>query len=183
MVAPVRQVYRYRVNQADHITFVDEWWLAFAAENRATGVDEASILGRSIWDFIADEPTRQLYRELHDRVRSSNQPIEVPFRCDSPTLRRYMQLTIHHEGEGQLRYESVLLRVSPQRRLRVLNPAADRSNAFLTMCSFCKRSLIEPAGWLELEDIALKLRMYDQPRVPELHYTVCPDCEKQLAGQ
>jgi hypothetical protein len=49
----------------------------------------------------------------------------------------------------------------------------------LTMCSFCKRSLIEPSGWLEMEDISLRLKMDDQPSVPELRYTVCPDCSSR----
>jgi hypothetical protein len=183
MVAPVQQIFRYGINDADVIEHVDRWWLAFASENNANELDETSVLGHPIWEFIADLPTQRLYREIHHRVRSSGNPIEVPFRCDSPTMRRYMRLTISHSAAGHLRYESQLIRAVPQRQLPLLNPSSKRSDAFLTMCSCCKRSLIEPSGWLEMEDIALRLRMYDQQAVPDLRYTLCPDCSKQLLGK
>jgi hypothetical protein len=181
MVTSVRQVYQYGVDDNDVLTYVDQWWVAFAEENRAIGLVRDSVVGHSIWEFIADEPTRQLYRELHSYVRSTGKPIQVPFRCDSPTLQRFMQLKISRGENGHLQYESTLLRTVPQRRLSILSPRTKRSNAFLTMCSVCKRSLIEPSGWIELGDISLRLRMYDQQRVPELRYTVCPDCSRRIS--
>ncbi|TWU30871.1 hypothetical protein [Novipirellula artificiosorum] len=180
MVAQVHPLYRYCVDRADVIVYINDWWLAFAKENNAPELDEKSVLGRLVWEFIADEPTRTLYQEIHEQVRSSGVPITVPFRCDSPTLQRYMQLTIGNHRDGQLLYESCLIRAVPQRRCAVLDSQQDRSNTFLTMCSFCKRSLIEPSGWLEMENIALKLRLYESQTVPGLRYTVCPVCATQL---
>ncbi len=183
MVIQTTQVYRYCVDASDTIVAVDEWWLAFAKENNTTDLDEPSVVGKSLWSFIADYATQKLYKEIHRFVRVTGNPITVPFRCDSPTLRRYMQLTITQRENQQLAYESILLRAVPSRRLSVLDPSEERSAAFLTMCSFCKRSLIEPAGWLEMENIAIKLRMYRKQTVPELRYTVCPECEDQLGGE
>ena len=184
MVAPVQQIYRYSVDAADVIDFVDRWWLAFATENNAADLGEAAVVGRSIWDFIVDQPTTKLYRELHEQVRATGRAIDVPFRCDSRVLRRYMQLTISRQDPGRLLYESRVIRTSPQRSVaaldRSMKRSMKRSNAFLTMCSFCKRSLIGPSGWLEMEDIALQLRLDDQHAVPELRYTVCPDCSSQF---
>lgn len=180
MVAPVQQVFRYRVDDNDVIEFVDQWWLAFARENSAFGLDEPSVVGHAIWDFIADEPTRTLYAEIHQHVRSTGKPVVVPFRCDSPTLRRYMEPTISGGNNGQLLYQSALVRTCPHRRQPVYDRTRQRSSESLTMCSMCKRSLIEPAGWLEMEDISLRLRMYDQQTVPELCYTVCPQCSSRF---
>ncbi len=180
MVAQAQPTYRYCLDEADTIVSVDHWWLAFAQENNAAGLSETSVVGQVLWEFISDEPTRALYKEINDHVRSSGNPVTVPFRCDSPTLQRYMQLTISDQGDGRLLYESVLLRALPQRRLALLDPKQKRSNDFLTMCSFCKRSLIEPSGWLDMENIALKLRMYEAQAVPELRYTVCPECAGQI---
>ncbi len=183
METQVQPVYRYCLDEANVIVCVDHWWLAFAQENNAAGLNENTVVGRALWDFIADEPTRMLYQEINDHVRASGNPIKVPFRCDSPTLQRYMQLTISKQANGKLLYESALLRAVPQRRLAVLDSQQKRSNAFLTMCSFCKRTLIEPSGWLAMEDISLNLRMYDKQTVPELRYTVCPDCANELRHQ
>lgn len=180
MVVQAPPIYRYSLNEDDVITGVDHWWLAFAQENNAVSLTEKSVVGQAIWEFISDWPTRMLYKEIHERVRASGNPITIPFRCDSPTLQRHMQLTISKDDGGQILYESILVRAAPQRHLDILDQDKKRSIAFLTMCSFCKRSLIEPAGWLEMEDISLKLRLYDQQTVPSLRYTVCPECESHM---
>ena len=180
MATPFKPTYRYCLDEADVVVCVDSWWLAFAKENNAAGLNETAVVGKVVWEFIADEPTRMLYKEINHRVRSSGNPITVPIRCDSPTLKRYMQLSIGQHVDGQLLYESSLIRALAQPRQAVLDSKQKRSNAFLTMCSFCKRSLIEPSGWLEMENISLKLRMYEAHTVPELRYTVCPECANQL---
>lgn len=183
MVAQNNPMYRYRVDDADAIVYVDDWWLAFAKENGMAELNEASVIGHKIWEFISGEPTQSLYMELHRFVRASGNPITVPFRCDSPTLQRYMQVTISKQSQGCILYESVLLRTQIQSHISLLDAKQARSEDSLTMCSFCKRSLLEPSGWLELENISLRLRMFDQQTVPELHYTVCPACSNQVEGQ
>ncbi len=178
MVAKTEVVYRYSVDKDDRIASVDEWWLAFARENGAAQLDRASILGRQLWEFISDQPTRSLYQEIHSHVRATGNAIDVPFRCDSPMLQRFMQLRITRHTGQQLLYESRLIRVVPQKRLAVLDPKRDRAESFLTICSMCKRSLIEPDGWLDLQSISLQLRMFDQQKVPQLRYTLCPQCSQ-----
>ena len=175
MVSLGQQIYRYRLNEKDVIESVDDRWLAFARENGACRLNRASVVGRPIWDFIADDPTRALYGEIHQYVRCTGKSTVVPFRCDSPTLKRYMELTIS-KFDGQLQYESKLTRVAAHRRMSMYDPTKERSSESLTMCSMCKRSLIEPAGWQEMEDISLRLRLHDQETVPDLNYTVCPHC-------
>lgn len=177
MVLQHQPTYSYSLDETDVIVCVDRWWMAFAKEN---GLTDIAVVGRKIWDFIADQPTRDLYREIHDHVRSSGNPISVPFRCDSPTLQHYMQLTVSKHDGGQLLYRSTVVRTLLQRRVTVLDSKQKRSQAFLTMCSFCKRSLIEPSGWLEMADISLNLRMYERQTVPQLRYTVCPACVSRM---
>lgn len=184
MVAPSTMnssatVYRYRVDADDRIISVDDWWLAFARENGAPQLTREAVVGCCLWDFIAGEPTQVLYQELHQYVRRTGTPVTVPFRCDSPRLQRFMELTIHREPSSCLLYESELKRALPQPRVRLLDRGEPRSDAFLTMCSFCKRTLLEPSGWLELKDVSLKLRLFAQQAVPEIRYTVCPRCALQ----
>lgn len=179
MVNEGRPIYRYVVNESDIVIDVDDWWLAFAKENNAGELNRTSVLHQCLWEFIADEPTRSLYQVIHAHVRATETPVTVPFRCDSPTLQRHMELTISPHAGHQLRYESTVVRVVPQAYLSTLSPGQKRSREFLTMCSFCKRSLIEPSGWLDLVDISLTLRLFDREVVPQLRYTVCPECTGQ----
>jgi hypothetical protein len=171
---------RYRVDEADLLVSVDDIWLAFAAENGAAELDEASVLGRPLWEFVAGDETRRLYSEMHTRVRQKKTPVVLPFRCDSPSLRRHMQLTISAWDADQLTYESVLLRVEPQRPLGIFDSMRPRSNSILTVCSCCKRALLEPAGWLDVEEVSTKLRLFETQKVPDLRYAVCPNCTKLI---
>ena len=174
------QIYRYRVDANDLIVWVDPLWLAFAQENGASELTEDSVLSRSLWEFVAGDVTRRLFAELHARVRQFHRPVVLPFRCDSPSLKRHMQLTITEEQNAQLLYKCVLLHVEPQSDVGVLYSAQRRSNCFLTMCSCCKRALLESVGWLGLEDVSARLRVFDQPEVPGLRYTVCPECSDTM---
>ena len=173
-------LYQYRVDAEDRLVWVDEWWLAFANENGAPELTEDAILGRPLWDFVSDEVTRQLYKEIHIRVRSSRQPTVLPFRCDSPSLQRHMRLTIVMDPSGELIYESVLQRAVPQRRNPLLESEVRRDDSAVTMCSCCKRALLEPLGWLGVEDICIRLRLLEAQTVPEIRYTVCPKCTQLM---
>jgi hypothetical protein len=181
MVALDARKFRYRVDASDVVVWVDSWWLAFARENGATELTEAAVLGRSLWDFVAGSETQRIYRELHVQVRRSGRPAVVMFRCDSPSLQRHMRLKVTRDDEDLL-YESVLLRVEPQHYLSVLDAEQPRSDSFLTMCSVCKRALLETSGWLNVDDICNRLRLLERPRIPELRYAICPDCITAVRG-
>ncbi len=155
---------------------VSPLWLSFAQENGAPGLNEDAVIGRPLWEFIADEPTRDLYERIHVRARKTAKPVVVAYRCDSPSLRREMRLTISPAENGELSYSSVLLRAVPQGPIRVLDSGLRGTGSFVTMCSCCKRSLIEPHGWVDLEDVSLRLRVLGKARLPGLRYTVCPEC-------
>jgi hypothetical protein len=174
--------YRYRVDAADLLVWVDAWWLAFAQENGAPELTEELVLGRCLWDFVGGCATQELYRDIHGRVRSTGTAVVLPFRCDSPTVRRHMRLTITREDPAHLFYESVLTRVEPCDFLPILDPAFPRSQAVLTICSCCKRALVEASGWLEIEDAAARLGLFEKPKAPELTYTVCDDCANVPSG-
>ncbi|NNE00310.1 MAG: hypothetical protein HKN47_23575 [Pirellulaceae bacterium] len=182
MVSQVNHVYEYQLDRSDVVISLNDWWLAFAAENSASDLNRESVIGREIWDFIAGKPTQALYREIHRYVRSTGQSVTVPFRCDSPSLQRHMQVQIKLQGDDALLYASTLVRAQRQRKLRLLDAARQTDDSILTMCSCCKRSLLEPTGWLDLEHISLRLRLFEKQTVPQLRYTVCPDCQQQISG-
>jgi hypothetical protein len=170
--------YRYRVNREDVLTWVDSWWLAFARENGAPELSAQNVMGRQLWDFLDDEATRGIYQQLHHRVRASGQSVVVPFRCDSPNLRRHMRLTICPGEEGDLLYESQLLRVEAGVHYRVLDPEEPRGKSFLTICSCCKRALLETHGWLEMDEAVLRSGIFDRKRLPQLRYSFCDECRE-----
>ena len=173
--------YCYGVDDADNLSRVDDSWLAFAHENGAPELTRSAIVGRCLWDFIADEGTQRLYEQLHRRVRSTSQPIVLPLRCDSPNLKRDIQLTISPDDAGALSYRSVILRVELQPQLALLTPTAKRTHDRLTMCSFCKKVCVEPMGWVNLERVAAKLHLFEGISAPRLFYEVSAECSTATA--
>jgi hypothetical protein len=180
MTKPSLAKYRYRVDGNDVLVWVDSWWLAFARENGGPELTKEYVLGRSLWDFIADSGTRELYQQIHQQLRAGRQRVVLPFRCDSPTVNRHMQLTITTEPNGQLSYESVLLRAETHRKLALLDRDQRRSDAFLTVCSCCMTALLEPSGWLDLAEVVVRLHLLESERAPRLRHVTCPRCADQF---
>lgn len=176
MVQPTQPRYRYTVDQHDVITSVCPLWLAFARENGAPQLSREAVVGHSLCEFIEGAETKQLYQTALQRVRDSHTASVFPFRCDSPTLRRYMRLELTPEAEGGIQLDSVLERVEQTSQFNLLEPTFPRSQQMLTLCSCCKRILVETCGWLELDNVAVRLQLFDQNRVPRLRNSVCPDC-------
>jgi hypothetical protein len=172
----------YTLDAEDRIDTVSRRWLAFARENGAPELSRQRVIGASLWDFIADDGTRALYRRLFAMARSGNRPLFMPFRCDSPLVRRFMRLEIRHQSAGVLHLRSVLLRAEPRLYLSMLDRHRPRSDQRLTMCSCCKRVLVEPVGWIELDDAACRLRLLEADRVPFLRQQLCTACRDMVAA-
>ena len=68
MVSIDRHRYQYRVDRDDNIAWVNSWWLAFARENGATYLTESYVVGRCLWDFIADEEIPPILAAAKGRV-------------------------------------------------------------------------------------------------------------------
>jgi len=170
-------VFEYRLSPDDAIAFVSDQWLAFARENGAGNLSAEAVLGRSIWDFIADQPTRDFYRQVFSSVRTTDRPAVVPFRCDSPTLRRFMRLEVRHQVGCGIKLKSILVRAEPCERRQVLDGETPPCDRRITMCSCCKQVLIEPLGWVSLDAANHHPHVCPDDHRPSIRYEVCPACD------
>ena len=165
----------YSLDGEDRIVAVDGSWCRFAEENGAPDLAR-SALGRPLWQFIADEETRSLYRQLIGRVRSTNVELSLPFRCDSPELRRYMELKVAPGQErDSVTCRTTLTRVEPRSARLLLDPQL-RSGQQLLICSMCRRVAITPERWVEIE-VAIRELDLCRPAAPRLVERVCGDCQ------
>jgi hypothetical protein len=132
----------YRVDRHDVITRVNAAWRAFAAENGAASL-AARAVGTSLWAHVEGAETRALYAGVHAAVRRSGRPVTLPFRCDAPEERRWMELTVRPLGGGHLQVVSALVQRAAWPRVPLLDPAEPRGAAQFVMCSWCKRVRID----------------------------------------
>lgn len=169
----------YRIDADAHFTLIDDAWLAFARQNDAEYLTPATVLQRPLWDFISDIETRHLYEILLEQVRAQQAPVSIPFRCDSPTCRRFMNMTILPVRAGGFEFRTRIVRQERREAVRLLEVAAARSEAFLRICSGCKHIALSPNGWVEVEEAVRVLNLFGDRRLPQLTHGICPDCKRR----
>ncbi len=165
----------YQVDSELRIVAVDEAWSDFALANDGGDLLPPRPLGRSLLSYIADLPTAHVYRRLFDRVRQTGQPLAVPFRCDSPKLRRFLELQLQPQIGGGFLLSTVLLRVEPRPHVSLLDPSQARADDHLLMCSWCKQVSVG-GSWMEVEDAVSGLRLFEREMLPEITHGICPVC-------
>jgi hypothetical protein len=174
---------KYSIDSADTITSVNSAWLRFAQENDTPELTADFVIGKPLWDFIAGGEVRHLYQLVLERVRANDTPVILPFRCDSPGIRRHMRLVISPLHEGNVQLDAVL--VSEERRpsLALLDPQAPRSDQVLTLCSWCKRARVARSEWVEPEDAIVRLDLFGPPSLPQLSHGICDQCVNTVTAE
>jgi hypothetical protein len=164
----------YRVNDRDEIVHVSEGWCAFARANHGP----EDVLHRPLWDFVADPTTRQLYRDVLAAVRGGR-VIHFELRCDSPAIRRLLEMVISPADAGQVEFRTRVLWEQPRPPAEMLGSDPSRSGELLRACGWCK--LVNVGGeWVEVEQAVARLRLFDRPRLPMLTHGICDGCYARM---
>lgn len=174
----------YTIDSNYSITSVGPEWDEFAIENEAENAVAERVRGRAIWEFISDETTRELYRMALERVSEWGQPISFPFRCDSPGMRRYLQMEISPLDGGGWRLASTTYRETPREPVELLRARRESSDEPpLRMCSWCKRvNVPETDIWVEVEEAIRVLELFERELLPPITHGMCPSCYARIAA-
>ncbi len=170
---------RYVINAEDQISFVDESWDRFADANDGAGLEGASILGRSLWDFIADAPTLQLYQQIVARVRQGRLT-RFTLRCDAPSCRRLLEMTISARPDKAVEFQTQALRVEDRPAQPLLAPSTTCSAEILRACGWCNRINVDSDHWVEVEDATERLLLFERPKMPQLSHGICETCLESM---
>ena len=168
---------RYKVDSLNRIVWVGDDWLRFANANEAPQLSQERVTNRPLFDFVSDLDTVHLYRLLLERLRETGEDIVVPFRCDSPTHRRFMELRMTAIENGGVLFESALVREEPRDYVALLDPLAERSAAHcVKLCGWCKKVRIPDQRWLEVEDAVGHVPFFTGDQCPRVTHGMCPNC-------
>lgn len=172
----------YRVDGHDRLSWADSEFREAARRDGAPELARADALGRSLWDFVAGADNRQLWALLMARVRSTRVPVEVPYRCDTPTHRRQMTMTLVPLGRSAVEFRSAAVTVSERAVAQpVFDGSLPRGDDLVLMCSWCER--FKADGWHEVEQAAARLRLLEEEPPPLITHGVCDECAARvLAG-
>lgn len=167
----------HSVDAAGTIMAVNGEWLEFARENGAPELVREAVVGRAIWEFMEGRETRHISRLLLDKVRRAGESLTIPYRCDSPALRRFMQMEIALVEDGSVEFRSRLLKFENREPVLLLDPHAGRGDEFLTICSWCRRARVA-SSWVELDEAVKMLDLFSSTVLPQLSHGICQDCSK-----
>lgn len=168
--------FRYRLDGEDRIAWVSPEWVGFARENHAEDLNRTQVVGRPVWDFIRGMETQSVYRALFRAVRARGSTVRFPFRCDSPSTRRYMELRVAPGHHGDIELAGRLLRTEPRLYLAILDCQLPRQRPRVELCSFCKRIHVCGRGWFEADDALRFIEPFACEELPELEHGLCDDC-------
>jgi hypothetical protein len=165
----------YEVDDDLKIVAVDEAWSEFARANDGIELLPPRPLGRPLLSYISDLTTSHVYRQLFDRVRQTRRPLAIRFRCDSPWLRRFLELHLEPRTGSGFRLSSVLLRSEPRPYISLLDSSGPKGDDYLLMCGWCKLVSVGKA-WVEVEHAVSELGLFEREVVPDLTHGICPAC-------
>jgi len=164
----------YEIDAAGCVMAVCPEWDAVARQGGgAAGALQAGVIGRPLHQFISGDATRMYMDAALQAVRLLGQPRRLRYRCDTPTVRRSLEMTLVPLGGGGVRIQHGLIEQQPRLRPLVCLPderPAGEGAGGVWRCSLCLR--LQPAGqpWQAPEQVA-------SPRLV-VRYTVCPRCRQ-----
>jgi len=174
---------RYVINARDELSFVSDSWHRFAESNDSASLAESNVLGRSLWEFIADAPTRLLYKQMVARVRQGRLT-RFTLRCDGPSCRRLLEMTISAGPEKAVEFETKVLRLEYREPVALLARNTTRSAELLQMCAWCNRINVGSGSslWVEVEDATERLLLFERDRMPQLTHGICEACVEAMTS-
>ena len=167
----------YAIDRHDRLVTVNDAWDQFALANEAPELVRDRVVGRWLWDFIGDTMTRHVYAALLVRARDGATP-QFHVRCDSPTLRRELELRLTAEPDGAIVFETLPVTITPRPPQALWDRHASRSGLLRT-CSWCKRVEVR-REWKEAEDAVVLLGLFEGAPYPEVTHGMCTACAERM---
>jgi hypothetical protein len=167
----------YEIDALDIICAVGDSWRPFAIANLAPELANG-VIGRSLWNFVTEQVTQQVYRDLIERAKAGF-AVSFSYRCDAPRLRRFMRMTMTGTAEGGVLFDSLTLNTEPRVAPLLLPVEAAPGARMLRSCSWCKRIAVGER-WEEAEVAVECLGLFAGDPMPMLTHAMCPDCIERV---
>lgn len=167
--------FTYELDESDTIVNVSSNWAEFATDNGVEN-ERQKFVGANIWDFIQDLETQHLYKLLYRKARKGLTIPPIPFRCDSPTKKRFLELNIQKIRGDHLLIKSTIIKEEERIPVKLLDVEAGRSSELVKMCSMCKKVETSKGEWEEVEQYVIKQKYFEKARIPNLSHGLCKNC-------
>jgi hypothetical protein len=165
----------YAINRDDRIVATGGNWDRFASENG--GPAGVTVIGASLWSFVSDSPVRSLWQGLIQRSRTSLTPITLGARCDSPDVRRLMNVVMASRGELTT-FDVAIVRSEPREPISVV-ASAHHHDGVLKLCAWC-HAIEMGSVWRPLEHVFSANPDFMTGDLPPVSHGACTACLDKL---
>lgn len=174
--------FRYRIDESNVIVSVCEDWDEKTDTLAVPAPHASDLIGTSILDHITGIENRQIFSLLFAQCRKTRETLFVQFRCDAPTIRRWMELELRPKTHGQIEVVSKIVDTATRPYVALLDCLVKRSANTVTVCSWCK-SVKVGTVWTEVEDAVNLLGLFKNEEQPTLQQGMCEKCEKEILAK
>ncbi|WP_127470172.1 hypothetical protein [Thiomicrorhabdus aquaedulcis] len=177
------------VDAQNCIINVSNSWEPLAVQGGAGDSLQANkILGLPLKDFIQSDITWMAVETALKLCRLKRQPLSKPYRCDSPTHQRFMQMDLiplQPFSTGLVKMQHGLLKEEPFKKpLYIQDMTASQGKTSLPhlilRCSFCNSLKNPKLGFWQTPEIFEHNQTIEQPL--QVVHTVCPSCKEARWG-
>lgn len=168
------------VDASNRIIWVNEAWQDFARENQVGYLVNMMAGKPLLWSFISGLGMRYLFEAMLAKVRQDKGPLSLPFRCDAPDRRRFMEMKMQLVENGVVVFSNRILRLEFREPVSLLSDEVARDERFLCSCSWCKKIELSGSNWLEVEDAVRVLNLFTEKTLPKITHGICPRCTDEL---
>lgn len=178
MTQKALEIVSYRIDHEDNIVSVFDNWIEAAEEgNNQELQDVESVLDTSIFDHLNDESTKSFYKLTFEQCRKQNKAVELDYRCDSPTEKRFMKMRVIPLPDRSLNIHNYLLKTERFRAPVIIKPYDVSSNKKPVLrCSLCNSLKLPTAKhWIDPGYINVISESYFS-----VIHAICPDCKKKF---
>ena len=165
----------YRIDQDDNIVSVEEAWDDFAASNDAPELEGKNVIERNLWDFVSDELTRHIYKQMTAEVRKGRS-LTFGFRCDSPDQVRFLEMRMTPFSEEGVQFETFTSYIEERPPQEIFRRSSKVIDEVVIACSWCKKIKTAENVWHEVEQAIQILQLFDVDPAPQLSHGMCEDC-------
>ena len=171
------ETYDYIIDQKDVIVAVSKNWRSFADRNLGgSACLPERIIGSSLWDHICDGETKHLYEMILHKVREHSRQAKFPFRCDSPSERRFLKLSVIPIKDGSVHFKSEIIKTESREPVELLRGDVQRSEKLIRICSMCKKIAVSETEWQEVEVAVETMGLFQKRVLPKFTHGICQCC-------
>jgi len=170
----------YRINSQDEIVLINDEWSQFASANDGSSLSPENVLFRSLWDFISDDKVKYLYKEILQRVNAGHS-FKFNLRCDSPEMRRLLEMNITPQKDGEAQFDSRIIRTQLRMPPILFKNDAPLTDNLLIICSWCNKIKTGNGKWEEIEEAVKSLRLLELETLPKISHGMCDSCYQTVS--